>query len=314
METPMRLELALRVGLVISAVPLFGQPQRPCFAFLVKGDVRLTCEGKTTRITHRGDVEAFAASNEQASLTYTTSRQLRRSPTAASVLPITTLVNLRTNQMRVLEGVGGVVSTCGGLFPLNAGKVQLPGHDLVTGREVGPSPYGRFRCSSDEKTVVGSEKDHKGDLYLGNPPRTEIARATDFSDRGFEISPDGGKVAYRDNRGRLCLFSSPGPSQCIEKQGTLADSPSVNNLGEVLVAIGTGQECFYDGSYNFTPDRFPGASDESRDECLGIGYWRSDLKSVRIVEPLGRNPQWISSATARLLSDWSAHLAEPPKK
>jgi hypothetical protein len=72
-----------------------------------------------------------------------------------------------------------------------------------------------------------------------------------------------------------------------------------------LIPRGTGQECFYKTSSDFAPRRFPGATDESRDECLGIGYWKPGLRSIEIIEPLGLNPQWITQTVADLLRKWS---------
>jgi len=73
--------------------------------------------------------------------------------------------------------------------------------------------------------------------------------------------------------------------------------------------VGTGQGCFYKNYYDFSPQHSPGATGETQDECLGIGYWKPGLESIRIVEPLGRNPQWIRPETAELLRAWSAHAA-----
>jgi hypothetical protein len=146
-------------------------------------------------------------------------------------------------------------------------------------------------------------------LYEGNPPRTEIAAAERFDVYRFNVSPDGSRTVYYTDLRPLCVWPSSGPAQCVADHGTLADMPSVSDAGKVLVATGTGQECFYKSQYDFFPRRFRGATDDSRDECMGIGYWKPGLKSLDIIEPLGRSPQWINPATAALLRAWSAHPA-----
>jgi hypothetical protein len=286
----------------------FGQTQKPCFAFLLKGDVSVSCEGRTTQITHRGDVMGFAVSDEQLSFAYTTSRITKETATAAWVAHTTTLIDLKSGGSKPLAEVRGVVSTCGGIFPIgDARGIHSSARDLMTGDEVSFPPYIRFRCSSDRNSVVGTTKDQGGDLYEGTSPITKIAAAERFDVYLFNLSPNGSKTAYWADLRALCVFSaSSGRAQCMAKHGTLADMPSVNDSGEVLVAKGTGQECFYRSMYDFSPTPLPGATDEDRDECLGIGYWKPGLESIEIIEPLGRNPQWLTPAAAELLRNWSA--------
>lgn len=287
------------------AADCFGQPRNFCFAFLLRGDVTVACDGSTSQITHQADIESFAVSDEEASFAHTTSRTVKRTGAVESAVSTTTLVDLRTHTSRRFEGVAGIVGTCGGLFPADGTKMRFTARDLVTGAEIAIQPYVRFRCSSDRATVIGTTADGANGLYEGLPPAVKIAEPDTFNIHGFGISPDGSKITYRDDHDRLCVVSAPGQMHCIEKQGTLADIPTVDNRGEALVAAGTGQECFYDGSYKFSPQRFPGATDENRDECLGIGYWKPGLRSVQIIVPLGRSPQWISPVTAEMLRMWS---------
>lgn len=291
-----------------------AQSQTLCFAFLVKGDVAATCGGQTTQITQLGDLEGFAVTDRQPSLAYTTSRIVKRSGPTEIGISTTTVVSLDASTVKTFEGVSGVVSSCGGLFPLASRRANPSASDLVSGAELAFPPYVRFRCSADRRTVVGTIKSDGSDLYMGLPPEAKIAPAGNFNSSRFTLSPDGSKVAYYSDLGTLCVFSAPGGTQCVEKQGTETDSPSVNNFGEVLIAKGTGQECFYNGSYNFSPKRFPGATDESRDECLGVGYWKPGLASIQLIDPLGRGPQWISPATAELLRKWSAQQGQKSAK
>ena len=212
----------------------------------------------------------------------------------------TTVIALKSGASEAAEDVGGIVSTCGGIFSANTRGAHPNVRDPSTGEELGFQPYLWFRCSADRKTVVGTAKNPGGELYEGTPPKTKIAGAGSFNAYSFNISPDGSRVAYHN--GRLCIFSSPGPAQCIEPQGSLSDTPSVSDSGGVLVTTGTGEECFYNSTYNFSPQPSPGAK---ADECVGVGYWKAGLQSIQVIEPLGRDPQWISPTTAELLREWS---------
>ena len=280
----------------------FGQSQKPCLAFLLKGDVTVTCESQKAQITRHGDLEGFAINDERAELAYTTSRIVKRVGAVTTSADTTTVVELKSGTSKAVDGISGIVSTCGGLFSANTRGAIPSVRDPATGEELSFQPFLWFRCSADRKTVVGTAKNPGGELYEGVPPRTKIADVGSFDAYSFNISNNGSKVAYHD--GRLCVFSSPGPPQCVEPQGSaLSDTPSVNDLGEVLVATGTGEECFYKSTYNFSSQRAPGAK---ADECVGIGYWKPSLQSIQIIEPLGRSPQWINPATAELLRKWSA--------
>jgi hypothetical protein len=201
------------------------------------------------------------------------------------------------------------VSTCGGiLWAYDAKRDHSGTRDLITGDEIEVPPYKWFRCSSDRKVVVGIIG-NADDLYKGASPATKVARAEKPYFWTFDVSPGGSKVAYTSHSRGLCVFSSSGPAQCTADDSIVAfaDGLSVNDSGEVLVATDTPQECFYKTPSNFSSTPISGAS---RDACLGIGYWKPGLKSIEILEPIGRNPQWISPATAGLLRDWTARSPE----
>jgi hypothetical protein len=154
--------------------------------------------------------------------------------------------------------------------------------------------------------VVGTEKEGiGGDLYLGFPPKMKVAGAGEDKYFNFNISPDGSKIAYfSDPYLPLCVFSAPGPARCAEDRAASADLPSVDNAGEVLVTASTDDGCHYRTPWYFSRTPLPGRT--SGDACAAIGYWKPGMKSIEIIESLGRNPQWISPATAKLLRDWSA--------
>jgi hypothetical protein len=284
----------------------FGQPQNPCFAFLVRGDVSVVCNNRTVQITKRGDVEGFAASNEAFRFAFTTSRITKRTEIEAWRVYTTTLINLNSGGSEAVEKTMNLLNTCGGIFPVGGARgLHSSARDLISGDELSFQPYVRFRCSSDRKKVVGTTKDQGGDLYAGTPPTIKVAAAGQFDVFRFNISPDGSKIAYYN--GRLCLFSSPGVAQCTEAKDSLSDEPSVDDSGEVLVSVGTGQECYYKSFANFSRERFPDAADGDKDECSGIGYWKPGLNAVKTIESLGRSPQWISPTTAELMRKWSVH-------
>jgi len=281
----------------------FGQPNEPCFAFLLKGDITTVCHRKTIRITHRGDIEGFAVSDDLLGLAYVTSRVTKRDPTTTFRAATTTIVSLKTGDVKRVEDVGRIVSTCGGILPNEIGA-RTNTRELLFGEDVHLAPYVRFRCSSDRRVVAGIIKDgnsqqQMSSLYEGVPPSTKVAAAGDFRD--FNISPDGSKIAWFNDVRPLCVYSGPSSTQCVD-HATITDPPSVNNSGEVLVAAGTGRGCVYTTSYNFRPARF-GPGD---DECLGIGYWKPGLKSIVFMESVGRNPQWLARGTAELLAKWSS--------
>jgi hypothetical protein len=297
-------------GLVMSvASACFAQAPEPCFAFLLKGDVSVTCEGTRTQITRRGDVDQFAVSNEQSVLGYITSTMTGRNPATAVEVDKTTLVDLRSGIIRQLVGDNFLISTCGGLFwGYDAQRNHSGTRELITGTEVVAPPYIWFRCSSDRRVVVGTTSESGGDLYEGVPPGRKIAVTGSFYPGTFNISPNGSEVAYFTDRSPVCVASSSG-MQCADRPAALPNGPSVDDSGQVLFTVSTPQQCFYKTASNFSPERFTDATEGDADACLAIGCWRPGLKSVDVIEPLGRNPQWISPVIAKQLRGWAAHSA-----
>jgi len=295
----------LLIAAVSMASTCLAQPKEPCFAFLLKGDVTAICEGKTTQITHRGDIENFAVSDASSALAYITSRITKNDGISAVAEYTATVVNLEAEDTKRVEDVEGVVSTCGGILPNHVGP-RTSTRDLVTGEDLKMGPYVRFRCSADRRVVAGvtsdgAKKSDRSDLYEGVPPSTRIAAAEDVYIHYFNVSPDGSKVAWFNDERPLCVLSAPGQVQCVNHSAT-SDPVSINNSGEVLAATGTRQGCFYKTPYNFSPPR---RGERANDECSGIGYWKAGLKSIVIIQSIGRNPQWISPQSAKLLNDWS---------
>jgi hypothetical protein len=306
------LQVALFVVLgLVETGDCFSLTPKPCFAFLLRGDVVVTCEDKRTQITHRGDVDQFAVSNERSTLAFVTTQTVKQTQGVTEVAYTNTLLDLQSKTLKRLVGENSVVSTCGGIFWTNDLMRHGSGtRDLITGDEIVTPPYKWFRCSADRKVVVGITENFAGDLFEGIPPHTKVAPADSIYFRVFNISADGSTVAYVSDSRPLCVFSSGGPTQCAPEKtvDAVRDTLSVNDSGEVLVATHTAQECFYVSSSNFSATRVYGTG---QDLCLGVGYWKPGLKTIRVLEPIGRNPQWISQGTAKLLRDWAAR---PPQE
>ena len=282
-----------------------AQPKNPCFVFRLNGDVSVVCGNSRAQITHRGDIEDSAVSDEQAVFAYVTSRVTGRIPGGAIVGYTATLIDLKSGRTKTVEVVRPhILSTCGSIFQLDGSKDAPANRDLVSGKEIDVRPYVWFRCSADRKTVVGNTKnlgadypgrpatsvqqDEGGDLLEGIPPTTKIAAGRTFDAYRYNISPDGSKVVHFDDSHPLCVFAATA-DKCGEN-GEFDGPASVNDLGEVLVSFGTGKTCYSRGS---------------EDECFGIGYWKPGLKSIQVVEPVGSYPQWIRPETAELLRKWS---------
>jgi hypothetical protein len=273
------------LAVIFLASACLGQPKEPCFAFLLHGDITAVCQGKSTQITHRGDIQNFAVSDELASLAY-----------IAGKVATATVINLKTGSSKRVESTDGVVSTCGGILPIPLGATSST-RDLVTGADLTFAPYSRFRCSSDRRVVAGITQH---DLYAGVPPATKLAASGDVHDLYFNVSPDGTKFAWFNDVRPLCVASPPDKAQCVEHE-TMSDPVSVNDAGELLAAAGTGRGCDYKTAYNFSPAKLPTGGD---DECLGIGYWKAGLPAIVFLQNIGRNPQWLRPETANLLVAW----------
>jgi hypothetical protein len=298
----------VRLGVLSLLVPgvVFAQAEKPCFAFLLKGDVNVSCGGTVTQVTRLGAVDQFAVSGEHSVLGYVTSAVGKQFGISAVMIFTTTLVDLKAGTIRRLTGDNFLVNTCGGLFwGYDAQRKHSGTRDLITGAEMAAA-YNWFRCSSDRKVMVGTSGERGSDLYEGITSWTKIASAGSFSHGTFSVSPNGSQVAYFADGSPLCVVAAPAVPQCAAGSATLPNAPSVDDAGQVLFTTSTPQECFYKTPSNFSIQRPAGTTGAATDACLAVGYWRPGLKSATIVEPLGRNPQWINSTIAELLRSWAA--------
>lgn len=299
----MKRRMILLWAALLFQVVAASQIPTSCFAFIREGDVFVHCGGREDRITHQANVEYFAVSDERATLGLMTSRIVSREPGSEYVVGVTTLVNLKDASVRKVEGGEGLISTCGGLYwRMNNTRRRSSTQDLITGETITVPFYDWFRCSSDQRTVVGIRGNG---LFRGSPPGDKIADAKNVPLNSLSLSPDGSKVADYDLQGRVCVYSA-GRTECQSEPdpNPTSDILSVANSGDVLVAVETGATCYRRNGGN------------SPEPCIGIGLLRAGAKAVEIVVPVGSSPQWLTPLTAELVRKWAgksgAGGAKPP--
>jgi hypothetical protein len=289
---------------VFSATPALSQTKVGglCFAFLKTGDIFISCGEETFKATDRRAIESFAISDKTPALAYVVSRKTHVDQLVTTTSSTLTLVDLSSGKIIEEDGPDSVVSTCGGIFSTtDSSRQRSSSHDFAHNTDLNVGPYIWFRCSDNRATIVGTIQVKGADLLEGVPPRRKVTDAKSFGVRLFNISSDGTSVVFARNGSSLCVATHLVPVVCTEASGSWPDGPSVNNSGEVLVTISTDAECFYRSQSDFSPSRAGGLKSEGRDACLGIGYWAPGTKTILLLEAIGRNPQWIDAASAKLL-------------
>lgn len=286
-----------------------GKSSPPCFAFIRGGDVAVHCGGVESQITEDANAADFAVNVEENTLAYDQWRTLSVKNGIGNGACIATLVDLRSGAIRRLDSVCGVRSTGGGIVPSGPDVGGVPrGRDLMTGGELHRGQDRVWFGSSDRRIIIGVPTGGKSALWEEVPERRLVAAAGTFDIRTLGLSPDGSWVSYINGGGRLCLSSLGGQSKCIGRVDSV-DPTSVNNEGEVLVSAATSQECFYRTATDFSAHPFPGQEHGNMDACVEIAIWRPGSRSLEMVVPVGRRPQWISGATADLLRQWSSSVS-----
>jgi hypothetical protein len=272
-----------------------------CFAFLRLGNIVLHCTGDQQQVTKSRNIESFAVSDKPGTLGFVTTRAARQ--TSA---PTATLVDLTNGNARNVLSDGTLLSTCGGLFDLLDRPHERSGTiDLVGGGTFAPPAFVYFRCSADRKVIAGAKEKGEADVYIQFLGETR--RLGHWSPPySLGISPAGAYVAYASDTSPLCVASTSGSVSCAPPDSTEAfhDLISVNDNGGALVAVHTREVCYYRSWSVFSPTKDLQGRD--RDMCLGIGYWKAGMSSIEIIEPLGRNPQWVEGATAVSLRTWAS--------
>ena len=296
--------LAISSGVVfLSAAGCLAQPD-DCFAFVRRGDVMLNCAGERTQVTHQGNVSRFAVSDDEAVLGFVARM--------ANKVEKTIVIDLRSGTTKSLPRGGSIVSTCGGLFWLTGpDRAHSDPFELFTGKTIGTLPYRWFRCSSDRSSVIGTETSSGSDLFRtkGLSQGVKIADAKTFDIFRLNISPSGSWIAFSTESRPLCAVSYEGVLVCNKELGASPDLPSVSDTGGVLVATSTDEECYFANDSNFDTAPFAASQKVPADACLGIAYWKPGDGTGRILEPIGRNPQWINNKTARLIREWASKTA-----
>jgi hypothetical protein len=99
--------------LIAFAGACWAGAKNSCFVFRLKGDVIVVCGGRT-QITHRGDIEELAVSEEHAVLGFVSARAVGTIPGGTISAYTATIVDLRSGRTKSLEITRPhIVSTCG---------------------------------------------------------------------------------------------------------------------------------------------------------------------------------------------------------
>ena len=308
----MRLIVRLRVLfisclLMFVLLPTFGRANELCYSFLFHGDVITRCNGRLRQITFTGDVLSFSIDDGGQFLATTHIRDWKNVSGGAAMVKV---ANLETGVLREVPNTGVVIPSCGTLVLLNYRTREFESHDL----EQSPlvllgAPLSSVRCSSDRSVVVGQlpGRPRGYPQQLFRHPDLERSVGTSGPEE-FNISPDGLHVAYYGSE--LCLrVLAESAALCADVGTNMNDTPSVKNGGEVLVGFGDyeGRGCFYKTPTNFDTRKLPGRP-FGEDACVSIGYWHPGLTRIQTLEPIGRNPQWISESTALKIRIWGERI------
>ena len=179
--------------------------------------------------------------------------------------------------------------------------------------------YGDFRCSSDRETVARWERPpypKNAILTVHRIDKSEAILTLQLDSSRYDVSPNGRYVASNhtvvenEDMG-LCVTELEGRPECLTN-AYLIDRVSVSDSKEVLMVIGTGDLCYYEDIIHGSLTPFPGY--DRIDECHAVAYWTPRMEEPRMLEFLGRYPQWITPEAAERLRALSAHLKREAKE
>lgn len=267
-----------------------AQSSEPCFAFLLRGDITVRCEARRTQITHRGNIEAFAISDARKTIVWRTSRIIRTDGVVAVGAATLEVTNLETGSRKTLQEDASFTASCGGIL--------LDGRELLSNTQI-ETPYAGFRCSDDRSQILGIKQKHlqyneRTNLMSGSTSPNLVDSQILLD--GFNISNDGTQFAWLKDHGSVCVQQRTAAPKCVSGVESV-DEIFVSDAGEVLLTQHAESGCFYRSSYNFSP----APVGKANDACLAIDYWSRDMKKPVQLEALGRNPEWVSIETARML-------------
>ncbi len=280
-----------------------GRPKNLCYSFLLSGDLYLTCNGKTTRLTHSAHLVDFAV-DASGSLLAMISQVGPHHELASYSLGGTSRkprVSRAPN-----EAYAVLHSTCGTILAFYEGRAT----DIEMNQSLAFAPYIDFRCSSDRESVVGMTKSSYA-LLTGFPPHVLVSGGRNPNGPGafdFSLSASGQTVAYDSLKGSLCLLRvMGGPPSCTRRwaMGGWTDRISVSDTDGVLFTDETGQEqpCYYDTLGHAS--RHP-KHGYSADACSAIYWWKGGKGKPKILHNLAILPQWVTPPAAAALAAWAA--------
>ena len=171
--------------------------------------------------------------------------------------------------------------------------------DVVRGERVRIEPYKNFRCSSDRRTVAGWIDPEHTVLKIGVSPQQELVDPHGHK-LLYDVSPNGRYLAFGGD-GKLCVAEGMAASVCVSPQAH-SDRLSVSDSGELLFVGVTEGGCYYKDQWHASTRPRPGYTEG--DVCVAVAFWRPGEKTDQVLEPLGRDPQWITPEAASALLSW----------
>ncbi len=277
---------------------------QPCLAYLLNGDLYVSCQGKKARITADSEVTDFGVDPQGTNLV------LRRygftfgngawEAKSVEVVPLS-----RQTPTRSLPGTYcSLIPSCGTVFLFEG---QNKAHDLLSGSKLEFAPYTHFRCDARRNILIGETDAKDGVLRIGLPPERVIARRPPQGACPilYDVSPDGRYVAFYDCV-RLCALEGVTGAlpSCVEVQ-QVHYRISVSNAGEVILHTALDEACLYRDPWHVSKEPLPGYN--GGDQCWAVALWRPGYPALRIIEPLAYSPQWLTPEAAEALIGYANH-------
>lgn len=279
-----------------------------CYAFLHGDGIWTVCKGVRTRIYRSPHIFDLAISTDGAFLAFLNQESAPQNGVKLTSNLVTASLSPGFKTTKREVGFRSLAATCGTILGFRVGVGKTSPEDLRSGRMLEFSQKSIFRCSSDQKVVVGwggapRTTQMTGNLVINADGKEEQSLPVYLlSGSDFGVSPNGKYVGYFQlqstdghNISQFCLLGRPGSTSCASSLDT-GGSPeiSVSDTGEVLVLIELDEDC------GGTP-------------CRGIEYWRPGLPEREILERHDSYaPQWITPEVAVRLREWaSSHVAAP---
>jgi hypothetical protein len=325
--------------LLLASIRIFAQPPQRmkgssvlCYAFILDGDVWVSCQGRRERIDFKGRVWSFAVSSDgsyfTAVLPNATTEIMRATPSALRMQKSESL----GAEWVTVELKGGIKSETKAwpyhvsnpeLFP-SCGTVIFPRpprdsprmtEDVRANREISFPPHGYFRCSADRRVIATWENPDNSELIqplvIETPQEhkkdnVQAARETGQVEQ-FDLSPSGQYIAYfrNDVHSELCVTEPVGMPSCVSQERPPAgpDRMSVSDGPRVIFSAWETKDCFYKDELHFSEKLLSGYRDGDR--CIGVDYWGPNMPAPENLESLGRAPQWITPEAAAALHEWN---------